>query len=406
MQAYKIFLPVFIFTFLHSVEICAQNWVQTDPFPGTPRDDGSAFTIGNTAYFGSGLEVGWQPTRDFYAYSFAEGWSPIASLPEGNARQYACGCADGAHGYIFGGAGANSSYFNDLWRYAPDTDTWTAMSPLPAAGRSGMACFEMDGKLYVVGGRTDEDTYTAEGWMYTIESDSWEQIADYPGGPVWRLQAGVQGTAGNRAVFVSTGLKPDGSYHGAVFAYLEATEGWSGPLGNLPGGGRMYAAMGTYQNTAVLFGGQDEDDNFMNDLWSWQWNGLLWEELNGLPSTARRGGMLVNLNGDLIYTTGLNPDFERIQETWTTNFQVSVENANSGAEVALYPNPGNDSFRILGDLTGVVHVRMYSLEGKMVHSARVAENEAIAVGHLPKGMYIIDLSSADGLSVHIKWVKH
>lgn len=400
-----LFLPLALALVLNAPTLHAQTWSQTTDFPGTARDDGSTFTVGSTAYFGTGLEVGWQPTRDFYSYSFAEGWSAVASLPEGTERQYACGCADDTFGYLFGGVGNNSAYYNDLWRYDPNADAWVAMTPLPGPGRSGAACFGMGGQLFFVGGRFADGNYTAETWTYLPASDAWEQLDDYPAGAVWRMQAGVQGAPGDQSAMVGTGLREDGIFHGGVYAFLEATNGWSSSLGSLPGGGRMYASMGRWQGKAALFGGEDTEGNFLNDLWQWEWNGLLWEELTPLPSFGRRGGMMATLGGDLIYTTGLNADLERIQETWTTALGVNVENSDSRKGITLYPNPGHDELRMAGDLTGAVDLRFYSLDGKLGYTARIDFSEAVAVGHLPKGMYIVEIITTEGAVDRRKWVR-
>ena len=383
----------------------AQSWTQTDDFPGTARDDGAAFGIGQVAYFGTGLEVGWQPTRDFYAYSLAQGWQSVASLPEGMERQYACGCAAEGFGYVFGGVGLNNTYFTDLWRYTPDADTWEAMEPLPGPGRSGMACFAMGGKLYFVGGRFSANEFTAETWRYDPALAQWEQVGDYPGGSVWRMQAGLDGTAGDQAAFVSTGLREDGSFHDDVYAYLEAPDGWSNSLGNLPGGGRMYASMGRWLGSAVLFAGEDAEGNLLNDLWRWNWSGLQWEAQNPLPDFPRRGGMMTHLGNQLIYTCGLNPDLERIRDTWSTDISVNTTDDAGSNKPLLYPNPGSDVLYFNHGPEGLVSARFFSLDGKLCHAQSPSVTGSIAVGHLPKGMYIVELRNARGETWREKWVK-
>jgi len=404
MPSTKTLLSVFALTI--ATALSAQSWHQAPDFPGTARDDGSAFTVGDVAYFGTGLEVGWNPTRDFYAFSASEGWYSIAALPEGMERQYACGCASGAFGYISGGVGNNDTYFNDLWRYSPGEDTWTAMAPHPGDGRSGMACFSMNGKLYFVGGRNAEGEHTAESWIYHTADDSWEQSADYPGGAVWRMQAGVHGAAGDRAVFTGTGMNEDGTIYSGMYAFLEATNGWStGPVGGLPDGGRMYASMGRYMGKAAVFGGQDAEGNFLNDFKNWEWVGLYWNELAPLPSFERRGGMMTSLGPHLIYTTGLNADFERIKETWATTILVSVDDADRGKGITLYPNPGSGELRIEGIQAGVSVLRFFSLDGKMVYGAQVAPGGEVSTATLPKGMYIVEITMAAGTKERRKWIK-
>ncbi|MCA1752558.1 MAG: T9SS type A sorting domain-containing protein [Flavobacteriales bacterium] len=404
MQSSKALLSYF--TLIISTAISAQSWHQAPDFPGTARDDGSAFTVGDVAYFGTGLEVGWNPTRDFYAFSVSDGWYAIAPLPEGMERQYACGCASGGYGYIFGGVGSGDNYFNDLWRYSPDEDAWTAMAPHPGAGRSGMACFSMNDKLYFVGGRIGQGNHTAESWIYHTADNTWEQIADYPGGGVWRMQAGVHGATGERAVFTGTGMNEDGSIYSGMYTFLEASDGWSTtPVGVLPGGGRIYASMGRYMGDAVIFGGQDEDGDFLNDFKNWEWVGLNWNELAPLPSFERRGGMMTSIGPHIIYTTGLNADLERIKETWTTTIVTNIDRIDRDRAITLYPNPGSGQLRIQGLPDGISELRFFSLDGKMVYSAQVDRDGEVSTAPLPKGMYIAEITMATGEVERRKWVK-
>ena len=45
-----------------------QSWEETSTFSGTPRDDASYFKIGSKHYIGTGREVGFGCTRDFYFF--------------------------------------------------------------------------------------------------------------------------------------------------------------------------------------------------------------------------------------------------------------------------------------------------------------------------------------------------
>src|SRR4051812_24997452 len=96
-----------------------QSWTQLPNFPGLERDDGIAFVIGNKAYCGTGLQVGWGLTKDIYEFDLTtETWTTGVSMPNGAERQYACGFTDGTDGFVFGGE-ASGSDLNDLWMYSP-----------------------------------------------------------------------------------------------------------------------------------------------------------------------------------------------------------------------------------------------------------------------------------------------
>jgi N-acetylneuraminic acid mutarotase len=46
----------------------AQVWQQLPDFPGTARDDAAAFSIGNRIHVGTGMEVGWGLTNDWWCF--------------------------------------------------------------------------------------------------------------------------------------------------------------------------------------------------------------------------------------------------------------------------------------------------------------------------------------------------
>jgi N-acetylneuraminic acid mutarotase len=91
---------------LKSVLSPAQNWTSLPDFPGSARDDASGFILGNNFYAGTGLDGGFNATRDFYVFDLVnETWSTGTSMPVGMERQYASGFSVGNLGYIFGGIG-------------------------------------------------------------------------------------------------------------------------------------------------------------------------------------------------------------------------------------------------------------------------------------------------------------
>jgi N-acetylneuraminic acid mutarotase len=69
----------------------AQTWTQLPDFPGTARDDAATFTINDKIYVGTGMEVGWGLTTDWWCFDRATAsWTAIAPLPAA-PRQYCTG---------------------------------------------------------------------------------------------------------------------------------------------------------------------------------------------------------------------------------------------------------------------------------------------------------------------------
>ena len=64
------------------------QWEQLPDFPGTPRDDAAAFSIGCHTYVGTGMQVGWSLTNDWWRYdNWNQLWEAAPALPA-TPRQY------------------------------------------------------------------------------------------------------------------------------------------------------------------------------------------------------------------------------------------------------------------------------------------------------------------------------
>jgi hypothetical protein len=63
--------------------------------------------------------------------------------------------------------------------------------------------------------------------------------------------------------------------------------------------------------------------------------------------------------------------------------------------IDLYPNPVNNGFTIKG-VVGAISLELYGLDGKLLFSKTVIENEYIPVNSLTTGIYYIKLFSPEG----------
>ena len=100
------------------------SWTQRTPFPGTPRVDAVAMTIGENGYIGTGLDAD-SARSDFWRYNpFINQWDQRAYFG-GEARYEAIGAGikindNDYRGYIGTGWGGNSTlYYSDFWHYRP-----------------------------------------------------------------------------------------------------------------------------------------------------------------------------------------------------------------------------------------------------------------------------------------------
>lgn len=384
--------------------VFTQNWGKTSNFPGTERDDAVSFVVGTNAYVGTGYKKGWTTTKDFYVFSMdTETWDTIASLPNGKERQYATAFSSNTHGFVFGG-NKGSTYFKDLWMYDVDNNEWLEKTPLPAAGRAGMSSFVINDTAYIVGGELENGTYLDEVWAYVIATDTWISKGKFPFGARWRASATATASNG----YLIFGMDGNGDYHKSGYIYTPATDSWSF-LVEFPENARIYCALEHINNHLIVVGGQENSTTFFNDCWKLDLGALIWEELKPIPSSERRGGMSFTNESALYYTTGLDANKERLQETWRITNPTSTSNLPQLEKVILVPNPTTGVFHINMENTafqGKITLNVYDAYGKLIlTSQNVIPTSTINLSTFTSGTYIVELRNKTNIT-RIKCVKN
>jgi N-acetylneuraminic acid mutarotase len=337
-----------------------QQWQQTADFPGVERDDGCSFTIGNTAYCGTGI-VPFVPRADFHAFDLlAEIWTTIASLPAGEKRQYASGFASDTFGFVFGGVN-DTAFLNDLWRYDPKQDQWKEMSGLPSFARAGAAVFVIDSIAYILGGKNDSLEATAEVWAYHMFRGSWKRKQDLPFGARWRASA-----AGNDSLgYLAFGLDDSLHFRKEVYEYNPLTDSWK-KISDFPGGGRNYVKMQLMGDQLITIGGMDSAGVFSNACHSYNLSKQQWKTLPPIPATARRAGICFKSSSAIYYTTGLLADYSRTQETWRLEDPTNLSESCIKNAIGIYPNPATDHLYLSGLPTGTLNFEVWDQFGRQV----------------------------------------
>jgi N-acetylneuraminic acid mutarotase len=141
---------------------------QLDSFPGTPRNSAVAFSIGDTAYVGTGFD-GTNYLSDFWGYiASTNTWISLPAFP-GGGRYDAVGFALQGKGYIT--TGYNSSYLNDCYQYNPaNGGQWALVDAYPGPKCSQAVAFcSDDTTAYVCTGSNNGSTLTCNQlWAMTI----------------------------------------------------------------------------------------------------------------------------------------------------------------------------------------------------------------------------------------------
>jgi N-acetylneuraminic acid mutarotase len=330
---FKLFLAIY---FLSQYGIIySQTWNQTTSFPGTPRDDASHFKIGTKHFIGTGREVAFGCTRDFYFFDESTlSWGNSSPLPAGKERQYASGISYNGKGFIFGGIDCAGVYQNDLWTYNPTTDSWNELNSLPSAGRAGMVQFLLQDTLYIVGGRNTSGIMN-EVWTYNFSTQTWTQKNNLPSNGIWR---GVAFTFQNNA-FIGLGrnnLNNQTGHNAEILNYQPSSDSWTA-VSNLSWGTRSYVGCAQTDSLLFLFGGLDSTGQILTSVERIHLSDFTTDLLPNFPSDARKGGVAFLVQNDLYYTTGVSTD-TRFNETWRLDNVAYLEEVTS-FQFQIFPNP-------------------------------------------------------------------
>lgn len=86
----------------------------------------------------------------------------------------------------------------------------------------------------------------------------------------------------------------------------------------------------------------------------------------------------------------------RIGMIVTNNQTTDFSNNISQLGVKLYPNPTAESFCISG-FEEYAALKLTDISGKVILAKQVLDNEIISISSLPKGIYIVELTTKKGV---------
>jgi hypothetical protein len=376
--------------------VCAiahAQWQQMADFPGTPRDDAAAFAIDDKVFVGTGMEVGWNLTDDWYVFDGSLGqWSPLVPLPA-TPRQYCSAFVDegGSHGYLFGGLDANGP-LNELWRYDPAAGNWQQMASLPGEPRYATVAF--DGG-YIATGLFEDGTATKELWKYDRLTDSWQQLAALPGTARHRACGSNWG-----GPMVVGGADEAFNALADCWSYNMTMDTWTA-CAALPEG-RYGAMCGFADYGLVLIGGATDASTIVESTVAY--NATEWLPVGDPhPGGPRRGGIMINaasgiLGGTAQFTfigLGLSDELVRRNDWYATASYFSIPERSLG-RLHIRPNPVTDQvWPELLENWSYAQCIIRDGSGRIVVETHVMRGGSIDVYSLSAGRYELMLEFDD-----------
>ena len=365
----------------------AQTWAQLPDFPGTARDDAASFTIDGKIYVGTGMEVGWGLTNDWWCFDPAtDTWSAIADLPA-TPRQYCAAFTVDDIGYVFGGQDGNGA-LNDLWAYNPASNQWEPKSPMPAEARYASAAVEGWSYGIVATGMLLSGIPTKEAWKYFPATDSWQAMNPVPGPSRHRAVALLDGGG----MLIAGGADSSGTALSDAWSYpIWFETGTYYPRTPLPTG-RIDAKSGA-PYAMVIAGGASDATTFHDDVWDG--TSLAWIALPAFPAGPRRGavgaGIAYSWSGAFYFGLGLDGNLERHNDWWRLDLFTGI--ADMGMpRIVLYPNPATSTINLAWpDNWPKAIVRFVDVLGRTMREEQVQRGNPLDISPLAAGRYVVEI---------------
>jgi len=271
--------------------------------------------------------------------------------------------------YVFGGR-AGSESLGDLWRFDIGRARWRRIDAAAPQARFGHNAVVLDGGLVIFGGQGSATTFFNDVWKYDPTSETWSEMNPDGGVPVARYGAGA--TVINTKMIVTHGFSAQGRFDD-TWAFRGPAPG-SGPrwTDQTPGGRHPIKrclhriAFLPQIDRVLLFGGQTDGTPFLGDTWLYADGSAGWKELSGRAPAARNLYAMAASQRE-VYLFGGNAaggprndvwrfDGDRWREVEVAGSKPAARGGVEGAlvgttdGVSLYVFAGNDGSDDLSDL--------------------------------------------------------
>lgn len=363
---------------------------------------GVAFTIGDKAYAGTGVDTAEIVHKDFWEYDpMTDTWSQVADLP-GSIRRNAVAFSINDIGYV--GTGIDSSEassfgsntLNDFWAYDAALNAWTQRANFPGGNGNGIyfsTAFSIGDFGYICGGKRGPNQYTDDFWRYDPSLDQWTQLQDFPGGLRYQLCSFV---IGNTA-YVGLGTDQD-LYRKDLWAYNVVTDQWT-PRNDFPASERGSTMTFTIGQRGYICMGNN--GGILDDLWEYNPFADSWLSRATYGGSSRKNSISFSLLGKGYVGTGKGISGKKsTMYAYTPIGFAGLEEET--IHLSIFPNPSTDWIHLEYDDPRVEHIELYSMDGKQLISEKKATK--ISVSHLASGTYLLIARTSDQVVLSSKQI--
>jgi len=221
---------------------------------------------------------------------------------------------------IFGGIIDGFIPENDLWEYSADTGKWTEVKEAetyrpPRLTDHSAVYFEPLNRMYVFGGKLGDLCFN-DLWYYELDKRRWIHMT--PDDTYPPARAGHVSVIKDHKLFVHGGMGNDGNALSCLWEFNFGTEQWRRIVSTNSPSPRYFHTAVVHRNQMLVLGG-DEANHVINDLWSFSFETLYWQQLPD-PQLAPRSGHASVVIDNTMYVfggeTGSQGSFNSENDLW------------------------------------------------------------------------------------------
>lgn len=394
MKKYISVVSVLFFCFM-GIGQTQNYWLKIADFTGLKRERAVAFTIDGKGYVGTGVGANDSVKNDFWEFDpVVKTWTQMADL-NGVERRNAIAFSINKKGYV--GTGMNHSEailgtpLADFMEFDPVNNSWNSKTNFPGANGDGVyfaTGFSTDSKGYICGGKKGPNNYSEELWEYAPLTDSWLQLQNFPGGVRYQLSSFVI----DNLAYVGLGIDQD-VYRRDFWQFSPATNNWIS-ISDFMGGERGAASTFTLGQRGFVSAGAD--GGFKNDLWEYNSFDDSWSVRADFGGSPRKNAVAFSINGKAYMGTGKGNSGKKKSFYEYIPYDVLAidgDNLNFDVSIDVFPNPIQDFLLIeVANLTNFT-ASIYSLSGELVLKQKTGEGKLkINCSFIKSGIYVLSVS--------------
>jgi len=309
-------------------------WLRMDEEPSDRAWPGMVYDSVNkkVVLFGGTNESNYKD--DTWVYDVASNiWTTMNPSTKPSARERVVMVYDSSNNLImlYGGCIGSNQFVDDTWVYDVATNTWTEKNPLNHPNvevEYGMA-YDSANKVVVLFGGYDGDSerFLNETWVYDVTADTWTQ-KNPSTKPTVRGYFSMAYDSVNEKIVLFGGYLGDGDYSDETWLYDLKEDKWTQKNPTKKPSARSNHRM-TYDsaiNKVVLFGGQDDSNNDLDDTWLYDVVSNTWTQKNPLikPSARRVPGMAYDsANNKIALFGGVTAEGANNHDTWLYDYATN-----------------------------------------------------------------------------------